>query len=381
MKFRELKTITERRKYLENLLKLDLEVLSVYPKGLEIAQNKNCENMIGAVSLPLGITGPLKVNGKYANGSYYLPLATTEGALVASINRGCKAITESGGATVFCHDVGISRGSVFMTNGLKESLRLKLWLEKNLTDLKEITLNTSSHLQLLKIKIKVIGVYLFVRFSFDSQEAMGMNMATFAADKIANFILEKTGIRCLSLAGNFDNDKKPSYLNFLEGRGRTVQAEVIISKDIVKKVLKTTPEAISKVVKAKCYLGSMLSGSLGYNAHYANILSAVYIALGQDPAHAAEGCVGITSTEITKSDLYFSVYLPDLPLGTVGGGTSLPSQKVALKILGVSGGKKGEKARMLAEIIGCGVLAGELSLLAALAGGELANAHRKLTKG
>ena len=333
MKLRELKTVSERRKFLENLLGQKFTAISDYPPGLDIAQNKNCENMIGAVSLPLGIAGPLKVSGNYAKGSYYLPLATTEGALVASVNRGAKAVTESGGVKSFCHDVGITRGSVFETGGLKESFELESWIVKNHKSLKSIARETSSHLELLKLKTKVLGIYLYVRFSFDTKEAMGMNMATYAADKIASYIFHKKTITCISIAANFDNDKKPSYLNFIEGRGRSIQAECLLPTSVVRDVLHTTPDAISKVAKAKCYLGSMLSGSLGYNAHYANILSAAFIALGQDPAHVAEGSVGITTTEIVNHNLYFAVFLPDLPVGTVGGGTALPAQNETLKIL------------------------------------------------
>ena len=380
MSLRQLKTVKDRRKYLENKLNLKLDAISAYPLNLDIAQINNCENMIGAISVPLGIAGPLKVNGNYARGEFYIPLATSEGTLVASVNRGCKAISLSGGATAICQDVGITRGSVFMTTGIKSSLKLKIWIENNFQDLKKIASSSSSHLELLGIKNKIVGNYLFVRFSFDTKEAMGMNMASIAADLLVSFIREKTKIYCLSLAGNFDNDKKASYLNFLEGRGRSVFAEVILPESIVKSVLNSTPEKVHQVVKAKCFLGSMISGSLGYNAHYANILAATFIALGQDVAHTAEGSIGITSTEIVDRNLYITVYIPDLPLGTVGGGTHLPAQNEALKILNVTDGKKGEKARQLAEIIGSTVLAGEISLLAALAQGELARSHLKFAR-
>ena len=381
MKLRYLKSVTERRKYLAKKLNLALDAVSVYPVGLDIAQTKNCENMIGATSIPLGIAGPLKVNGSYAKGEFYLPLATTEAALVASVNRGCKAITESGGALCYCQDVGITRSPVFKTGGIKESMSLKFWIEKNLGGLQNIAASQSSHLTLLKAKIRIIGNLLYVRFSFDTMEAMGMNMVTIASDKLVKFITEKTGFNCISLAANFDNDKKASYLNFLEGRGRSVFAEVILPESVVSSILKTSPEKIHQVVKVKCHLGSMLSGSFSYNAHFANTLSALFIALGQDLAHVAEGNVGITSTEIIDHNLYITVYLPDLPLGTVGGGTQLPSQSEAFRILNLEKGQKGEKARALAEIIGCSVLAGEISLLGALSQGQLAQAHERLSKG
>ncbi|OGG03904.1 hypothetical protein A2W14_05545 [Candidatus Gottesmanbacteria bacterium RBG_16_37_8] len=380
MSLRQLKTISERRKYLEEKLKLKLSATAIFPQGLNDAQYKNCENMIGCTQVPLGIAGPLKITGNYAKGNYYLPLSTTEGALVASVNRGCKAVTLSGGVTAFCLDVGITRGAVFKTGNIKQSVSLQKFLEENISLLKKKASSTSSHLQLIGLKIKIVGKFVFVRFNFDSQEAMGMNMATIAADKLVRIISEKTQNRCLSLAANFDIDKKPSYLNFLEGRGRQVMAEAIITESVVRQVLKTSPQKIDEVAKVKCYLGSIVAGSLGFNAHYANIIAALFISTGQDVAHVAEGSIGITSTEIVDSNLYISVSLPDLPLGTVGGGTLLPSQQESLKILKVTKGVKGEKSRALAEIIAAAVLAGELSLLSALSVGSLSESHQKFAR-
>lgn len=359
---------------------MNFSAISVYPKNLDNAQHKNCENMIGATQIPLGIAGPLKVSGNYTEGSFFLPLATTEGALVASVNRGCKAATLSGGVRSFCQDVGITRGSVFKTPGLKDSFILKKFLQDNFSRLKKLAAATSSHLQLIALQTKIVGNLLYIRFSYDSQEAMGMNMVTIATDKLVQFISLKTGNLCLSVAANFDVDKKPSYLNFIEGRGRQVWAEAVISAPIIRDVLKTSASKIDEVVRLKCYLGSIISGSLGFNAHFANILSALFIALGQDVAHVAEGSIGLTTTEIVNNNLYISVYLPDLPLGTIGGGTSLPAQQEALRILNVTAGEKGEKARKLAEIVGAAVLAGELSLLSALSVGQLASSHMKLAR-
>lgn len=379
MKLREIKTISERRKFIENILGKKFSALSVYPENLEIAQTKNCENMIGASSIPLGVAGPIKVNGNYASGEFYLPLATTEGALVASVNRGCKALTLAGGATSICDDVGITRGPVFETEGIKKSYEFREWINKNENALKELATKTSTHIKLIKTKIIVVGKNVFIRFSYDTMEAMGMNLATYATDNIVNYIRLKTSVPCISLAGNFDNDKKPSYLNFLEGRGRSVTAECLLTKTVLNTILKTTAEKIDKVVMAKINLGSQLAGTLSYNAHFANILAAIFIATGQDVAHVAEGSIGITSTEVINQDLYISVFLPDLPLGTVGGGTHLPAQSEALQILDIKEGKKGEQARKLAEIVGGAVLAGELSLLSALSIGTLAQAHHKFT--
>lgn len=380
MSLREIKTIKERRKFIMKKTGQNLEAIGIYPGKLEEAQWRNCENMIGCVQIPLGIAGPLKLEGNYAKGEYYIPLATTEGALVASVNRGCKAITLSGGANVISENVGITRGSVFNTQNLKEGWQLKTWLEENLRKLAKEAEETSSHLSLTNIWTNILGRNVFVRFSFDTTDAMGMNMVTIAAEKISQLIEKETGSACLSLAGNFDIDKKPAWLNFILGRGRKVWAEAILDKKIVSGVLKTTPEKIHEVAVKKCLLGSALSGSLGFNAHFANIIAAIFIACGQDPAHTVEGSLGITSTEIIDEGLYISVYLPDLVVGTVGGGTLLPSQKEALSILGVLDGVKGVKTDRFVQIIGGAVLSGELSLLASLAQGTLASSHQKLAR-
>lgn len=379
MSFKNIKTIGERRKFLEKETGINFEHISVFPGSLKIASEKNCENMIGAVQIPLGVAGPVRINGSYAGGEFYLPLATHEAALVASVNRGCKAVTLSGGVHVIVENVGITRGPVFQTKNLKDSHEFQKWLEKNFPRLAEIAQSTSSHLSLIKQKISIIGKNVFVRFSFDTSDAMGMNMVTYAADKIASYIRQEIKVECLSLAGNFDLDKKPSFLNIIEGRGKKVWAEAILSSQTVREVLKTTPEKIHKLALTKCYLGSIMSGSLGFNAHFANIIAAIFLATGQDAAHIVEGSLGITATDTSDGNLYITLYLPDLPIGTIGGGTGLPAQSEALKLLGVFGGRDGKNSMKLAEIIGGAVLAGELSLLASLAEGSLAQAHRKLS--
>lgn len=380
MNIRDLPTIEKRRKFLKKTLNCELKNIACFPKDLDKAQYKNCENMIGAVQVPLGIAGPLKIFGEIAKGDYYLPLATTEGALVASVNRGCKAVTLSGGTKVFSENAGMTRGSVFQTKGLEEATQLKKWFSSHFNDIYHLSGETSSHLQLKDIEVAILGRSVFVRFSFFTMDAMGMNMVTIATDIIARFAAKETGSRCVALAGNFDVDKKPAWLNFIRGRGRKVWAEAVLPEKIIAEVLKTTPEKIHEVVVNKCYLGSIISGSLGFNAHFANVIAAIFIACGQDAAHTVEGSLGVTTTDIIDGKLYISVYLPDLPVGTVGGGTNLPTQREALGILGLGEGKKGEDAWAFAEIIAGAVLAGEISLLASLSDGSLAQAHQRLAR-
>ena len=365
---RQLKSPKERREYLETKLSINLEQIG---KHAISEKNNSCENVIGSTQIPVGIAGPLVIQDR----EYYLPLATTEAALVASVNRGCKAISESKGAVSIASRVGVTRGPVFKVKSLREAGSLVKWVERNLKNLDKIAKTMSSHIELTKIDTSSVGKYVYLRLYFNTEEAMGMNMATIATDKIAKTIEAKTKSSCISIAGNYDIDKKPAWLNFVNGRGFKAWAEVIIPAKVVSETLKTTASKIQEVWLAKCILGSALSGSMGFNAHYANIVAAIFIATGQDPAHVVEGSMGITvARELANGDLYFSVYLPALMVGTVGGGTKLATQKEALDLLKV------ESSQELAKVVAGAVLAGELSLLASQSAGTLASTHQKLAR-
>ena len=345
--------------------------------------NRNCENFAGAVQVPLGLAGPLKIidGPKPKAKNYMLPLATTEGALVASVSRGCKVISLSGGVKVYVENAGVTRAPLFKVKDLGEGRKLIAFSLAKFSELAELVRKDEPSIDFLKIEPYQVGRNVWLRCFFDTHEAMGMNMVTIACQKIAGYIKEKLNIDCLALSGNLCVDKKPSWLNFITGRGKKVWVEVVVKKEIVKKILKTKPEAMVQIVKEKSHLGSMISGSLGFNAHFANIVSAIFLATGQDIAHVVEGSMGITEAQVCKNgDLYFSVYLPDLMVGTIGGGTGLPTQKEALLVLGFDKPKKGDSL-CLAGIIGGAVLAGELSLTAALSAGHLAKAHQKFGRG
>lgn len=364
----------ERRESLESELNIAMPHIGS-GSVTDTDASHNCENRIGVAQIPLGVAGPIMVHGEHANGNFLLPLATTEGALVASINRGSKAITLSGGAQVLATRVGMTRGPVFFTKTLKKSKELAAWVKNNEKKLQIIAQKTSSHITLLDIQIKILPDYVFLRFYFDTQDAMGMNMVTIATDAIVAEIEKETGIACLALAGNFDIDKKPAWLNVIEGRGINVLAEVCLPKKILEEVLKTSAQAMYDVWLGKCMVGSAVSGSLGFNAQFANVIAALFIATGQDPAHIVEGSLGMTTMRVEKDDLYCSISLPSLVVGTVGGGTQLPTQKEALSIIGITGEND---VLQFAEVIGAAVLAGEISLLASLSVGTLAKAHAKL---
>ena len=373
---RDFSSAQKRAQFLEKKLNISLDYISQFSFTQDQVEGRNIENLIGATQIPLGIAGPLKIKFGKTSKEYFIPLATTEGALVASISRGCKAIFQSLGAKVFVEETGMTRGPVFKTDNLEHSHKTKKWISDHFSKLAKVTEQTSNHLKLEKIGCRIVGRNLFARFYYDCSDAMGMNMVTIATEIAVSLIEQKTKASCVSVAGNFDIDKKPAWLNFISGRGKRVWAEVILSPKVIKETLKTTPQKIADVVYRKNQLGSIMSGSLGFNAHFANIIVSIFIATGQDPAHVVEGSTGITTAEILEgNNLYFSIYLPSLVIGTVGGGTQLPTQKEALKIMGVDGS---QKVIELGSIIGGAVLAGELSLISSLAEGSLAKAHKTL---
>lgn len=378
------KSVEIRRKYIESLTKTDFEHIKNYSIDEKGAMEKNIENMIGAIQIPLGFAGPLKINGEYANGEFYVPLATTEGALVASVNRGCGIITKCGGCRVRVVDDKMTRAPVIKTESITDAIKLKEWIENNFLKIKEVAETTTRHGKLIAIHpIIIVGRYVYPRFTYKTGDAMGMNMVTIATEKACEFIenelkKEENGsikVHTVALSGNVCTDKKPSGMNLVEGRGKTIVAEVFLKEEEIRKYLKTTSKAIEQVNMYKNFIGSAISNSMGFNAHYANIIGALFLATGQDEAHIVEGSLGITVAECVDDGLYFSITLPDVPLGTVGGGTRVETQKECLNMIGCSGGGKALK---FAEIVGGAVLAGELSLIGALAAGHLAKAHSEL---
>jgi 3-hydroxy-3-methylglutaryl-coenzyme A reductase (EC 1.1.1.34) len=345
-------------------------------------KNRNAENVIGAVQVPMGVIGPLRVNGDYARGEFYIPLATTEGALIASVNRGAKAVTLSGGTRVKIIFDGMTRAPVFKLDSIIDVVDFIDWVKKHYEDLKHIAESTTSHGKLISVEPYVLGNNVWLRFIYDTGDAMGMNMATIATEKVCEYIEENFGrARCLAVSGNMCSDKKQSIVNSLHGRGKTVVAEALIPNDIITKVLKSDKNLIHEVNLRKNWAGGARAGTFfQYNAHFANIIAAIFLATGQDMAQVVESSSGYTWTEVRENGIYISITLTSLEVGTVGGGTRLPTQREALSIMGVygSGNPPGSNAKKFAEIIASTVLAGELNLLSALANKELGKAHLKL---
>lgn len=373
-------SIELRRTAISQLTGTQFKHISNYSMDVEVVTKRNIENMIGAIQVPLGVAGPLRVNGEYASGDYYIPLATTEGALVASAERGCSVITASGGANVRILKDEMTRAPVFKTKDIIGAKSLVDWVNVNFERLKEKAQETTRFGELLSINAFTAGRNIYLRFAYDTKDAMGMNMVTIATDAAVDLILLENDVELVALSGNMCSDKKPAAINAILGRGKTVSADVLIGKDIVLEKLKTTPEKMEEVNYRKNLLGSARAGSIGFNAHAANIAAAMFIACGQDAAHVVEASNAITTMELTDDGLYCSVTLPSLNVGTVGGGTRIATQEECLKMLGVAGAGEppGANARKLAEIIAAAVLAGEINLVGALAARHLAKAHAEL---
>jgi hydroxymethylglutaryl-CoA reductase (NADPH) len=349
--------------------------------GFDAAEAEpNVENMLGAAQVPMGVAGPVPVDGGAASGTHYLPLATTEGALVASVNRGLSAIRAAGGATARVLKSRMTRAPVFRVADVGEASSVVEWVRENEGRLREAAEATTNHGELLEVTPYVVGDNVFLRFAYDTKDAMGMNMATIATQAACEVVEEATAADLVALSGNLCTDKKPAAVNAVEGRGRTVAADVALPRGEVEDRLGTTPEAIAEANTRKNHVGSAKAGSLGFNAQAANVVAAAFLATGQDAAQVVEGSNAITTADVRDGDLYASVTLASLEVGTVGGGTGLPTQAAALDALGVRGGgdPPGTNADALAEVIAAGALAGELSLLGALASSHLASAHEEL---
>ena len=349
-----------------------------------LARNKtyrrNIENYIGTVKVPIGITGPLRVNGGFARGDYYLPLATTEAALVASYNRGTRVISKAGGCTAVLLDEGVSRAPGFVFKSLSQATLFVGWALSRVEEFKRITETTSHFCKLINMKHSIEGNHVFLNFEFFTEDASGQNMVTIATQMICSYISGHSPVQPEHwyVEANFSGDKKASRQSFQTVRGRKVSAEAVIPRALVEKDLNTNSNQIARYYQLST-IGSVLSGTIGVQGHYANSLAALYLACGQDVACVAESAVGVTRLEsIEGGDLYASVTLPNLMVGTVGGGTGLPSQKACLEILGLAGPGK---AHAFAEVAAGLCLAGEISIAAAISAGEFTRAHKQLARG
>ena len=343
---------------------------------------QSCENIVGYVRVPVGLAGPISINGS----EYPIPMATTEGALVASTHRGARAINKSGGCTVVMTNEGMTRAPVVEVPTLEHAAALKMMCESKFAEIKAAFESTTRFGKLINLRVALSGRKVFLRFRATTGDAMGMNMVTKGVDAALAFIAKSfPEMKVLALSGNYCTDKKPSAINWIDGRGKSVVAEAVVKKEIVEETLKTTVDALVQLNIDKNYIGSALAGSIGgFNAQAANVVAAVFLATGQDPAQVVESAMCLTTmTKLENGDLLIGVTMPSIEVGTVGGGTALDPQHGCLRLIGCDGSNKespGANSATLAKVVAAGVLAAELSLMSGLAAGHLLRAHMALNR-
>ncbi|CAO3642468.1 unnamed protein product [Mucor hiemalis] len=358
---------------------LETSLLPLHNYHYDKVMGACCENVIGYMPIPVGVAGPMNIDGDMI----HIPMATTEGCLIASTARGCKAINLGGGATTIITADGMTRGPCVEFPSIIGAAACKKFIEEEGAEIITAAFNSTSRFaRLRKLKVALAGKLVFIRFSTTTGDAMGMNMISKGCEKALSVLTEHfPDMQIISLSGNYCTDKKPAAINWIEGRGKSVVTEAVIPGHVVEKVLKTTVAALVELNISKNLIGSAMAGSVGgFNAHAANILTAVYLATGQDPAQNVESsnCITLMKAINGGQDLHISCSMPSIEVGTIGGGTILPPQQSMLDMLGVRGPhptEPGKNAQRLARIICASVMAGELSLCAALAAGHLVKAH------
>ena len=331
------------------------------------------ENHIGFMKIPMAVAGPLKIEGKYANGEYYVPICTLEGTLALSMTRGMIATHRCDGIRVSHIKQELSRAPVFTFDNLNKSADFMSWIDKNFKEIKSVAESTTNHGKLLRIDQYPIQNYVILDFILDTANAAGQNMVTLAAKTSCDYIKEKTGAEFF-LESGFNSDKKASARNMIMGRGHSVIAETTISNSVIRSILDVDISNLKKYQEIGPTT-TRLAGTEGCHLHISNALTAIYLATGQDTACVAENSIGHYQIEPQENDVKFRLTLPSMTIGTVGGGTRLSPQQQNLKLLGCDTGDTA--ARKLAEIICASALALEISLFSALASHTFTRAHMK----
>jgi len=365
--------IQERRDFVFDVTGVRLEHAARISYDTELTRG-NIEHLIGTAQVPLGIAGPLRINGEHAQGEYLIPLATTEGTLVASYNRGMKVLNASGGVTCTVQDDSMQRAPVFIFDSAREARAFAQWLQQNLAKIAELAESTTSVGKLLRIETYLAHRFAFCRFDYTTGDAAGQNMvskATFAATSW--IVSERPEIRHFYLESNLATDKKPSSVNVMQTRGKRVTAEVLIPRQVLGQVMRVTPEALVRH-SAVANVGAFLSGAVNNGLQSSNAIAALFIACGQDAANVAESSAALIHSELADDGLYVAITLPSLIVATYGGGTALPQQAECLAMLDCSGPGK---VNALAEIVAGTVLAGEISLASAISALDWVSAHEQ----
>ncbi len=366
--------IRKRQHFLSAFSHKKLDHVFKYSFDPQLAKG-NIENLTGVVQVPLGLAGPIKVNGEHANGEFLIPMATTEGTLVASYNRGIKVVNLSGGVLVTVVADAMQRAPVFVFANAREARKFVFWVNKEMTKIREEAEATSNVAKLQYIDPYLSNKFAYLRFNYSTGDAAGQNMvgrATFAACSWIIDHYEKDVIKNFYLESNLATDKKASQINVMHSRGKRVIAEVVLPRDVLIQHMRVEPEKLNYHANV-ANIGAFISGANNNGAHSPNAITAMFIATGQDVANVSESSSGILYTELTpEKDLYISLTIPSLIVATYGGGTGLPTQRECLEIMDCYG--KG-KVNKLAEIIGAVALAGEISLGSAISSSDWVSSH------
>ncbi|MDI1288355.1 MAG: hydroxymethylglutaryl-CoA reductase [bacterium] len=336
----------------------------------------NIENFTGVAQVPIGLAGPLRINGEHANGEFYIPMATTEGTLVASYNRGMRVLSAAGGVRATVVDDRMQRAPVFIFDNALDARDFGDWVSTHTVEIAAAAQTTTSIGRLIEIEQYAVGPLLYLRFDYTTGDAAGQNMVGKATLAACEWIVANNPLapRYL-LSGGIDTDKKHSAINALQTRGKRVIAEATIPADLLRTVMGVEPQMLFWA-RQMSQTGAFLARSSNNGAHAANGLAALFIATGQDVANVAESHAGIVYTQLLDSgDYYWSITLPALIVATVGGGTGLATQRECLELLGCSGPGH---VRKLAEICAATVLAGEISLSSAMLAGDWVSSHERL---
>lgn len=337
----------------------------------------NVEGFVGVAQVPMGLAGPILVKGEHAHGEFYIPMATTEGTLIASYSRGMRLTREAGGITVTVIDDAMQRAPIFVFEDARFARDFGEWVSENFNQIKSVAEETTRSGKLRNIEQYAMGKMRWLRFNFTTGDAAGQNMVSKATRHACMWMLDQglPGLEHFSLAANFDTDKKHSQVNSLHTRGKRVVAEITLPAALLKDVMHTSGEALFKQ-RQLSNMGALLAGSVNNGAHFANGITAMFIACGQDVANVAESSAGFVHGELKPNgDYYFSVTIPSLIVATYGGGTGLPTQRECLELLGCYGK---DRVFKLAEIVAAVVLCGELSLSSAIVSDQWVSSHDRL---
>ena len=337
----------------------------------------NVENFIGVAQIPIGLTGPLRVNGEHANGDFYVPIATTEGAVVSSYNRGMRLLTAVGGVKTTVVDDAMQRAPVFLFHDAREAKKFGMWVDRNMSAIRRHAETTTKYGKLLHIAQFAVGPLRYLRFNYSTGDAAGQNMAGKATYAACEWIQNNCpGHPKYFLSGNIETDKKHSQMNSILTRGKRVIAEALVPRELMRRYLHIDTADLARAREIQM-TGSFMAGSASNGAHAANALAGIFIATGQDVANIAECHASFSYSQyyLESGDFYWSVTLPSLIVATCGGGTGLPTQRDCLEMLGCYGPGKVNK---FAEICAAVVLAGDMSLSASIMHGDWVSSHERL---